>query len=160
MCGFAMAAFVACNDNADTTGTNEDTAKAVEENNAGSLSTSSSNAGYVDLSSGEKVDLWYDQSQGRTINRVTNEPVDFYINSRTGDTIYGSGRYVVNNMIIRSDDGKWKLDDTKIKRDGNEWKMKTGDTKIKVDEDGDMKIENGDKKTKIDKDGDVKEKDN
>jgi hypothetical protein len=35
--------------------------------------------------------------------------------------------------------------------------MKSGDTKIKVEKDGDVKIKEGDKKTKIDEDG-VKQK--
>lgn len=51
-------------------------------------------------------------------------------------------------------DAKWKADDEKMSK---KWKSKDGETKIKVEKDGDMKIKQGDEKIKIDEDG-VKKK--
>lgn len=46
-------------------------------------------------------------------------------------------------------DARWKTDDDKM---GKSWKTKSGDTKIKVDKDGDIKIKNEDGKVKYDAD--------
>src|SRR5688572_28994476 len=64
---------------------------------------------YLDLRTGQPVELYYDPKARRTYTSM-NEPVEFYVDMSTGDTIYGRGRYVVNNYIIRSDDGMYKLD--------------------------------------------------
>ena len=43
--------------------------------------------------------------------------------------------------------------ETEDLKNGEEWKMKVGDTKIKVEEDGDMKVKTPDGKYKVDEEG-------
>ena len=106
------------------------------------------NAKYVDLKTGQPVDLYYNEKKKRTYSASTDEPVDLYVNVATGDTIYGPGRYVVNNYITKTNDGTYKLDDSKVKINGDEIKIKEGDKKLKI-EDGEMKIKDGDDKLKV-----------
>src|SRR5688572_30497549 len=63
---------------------------------------------YMDLRTGQPIELYYDPKARRTYSAKTNEPVEFYIDMNTGDTIYGRGRYVVNNYIIKSDQGMYR----------------------------------------------------
>jgi len=108
-------------------------------------------AKYVDLKTGQPVELYYNSKKKRTYSESTNEPVDLYVNVATGDTIYGQGRYVVNNYIVKTEDGTYKLDNKKIKIDGDDIKIKDGDKKFKM-EDGEIKIKDGDDKMKADAD--------
>lgn len=118
---------------------------------------------YIDPNTGAPVDLYYDAENKMTYNAQTNEPVAFYINTNTNDTIYGQGRYVVNGYITRTGNGEYQLDESKVKKDGDELKMKDGDVKLKIDG-SEMKYKNGDYKYKTDgdetkiKDGDYKKK--
>lgn len=104
---------------------------------------------YIDLRTGQPVELYYDAKTKRTYSAITNEPVDWYVNTATGDTVYGRGRYVVNNYIIRTSDSTYKLDDSKIKIDKDEIKIKDGNRKFKMEK-GDMKMKEGDLKMKGD----------
>jgi|GEM_PF-1440676 len=104
---------------------------------------------YVDLRTGQPVDLYYDPKARRTYSVVTNEPVDFYVDMNTGDTVYGQGRFVVNNYITRSDAGMYKLNADKVKMDKDEIKIKEGNRKFKMDN-SIMKLKEGDMKMKVD----------
>jgi hypothetical protein len=128
---------------------------------------------YIDLKTGQPVELYYDPKARRTYSAITNEPVEFYVDMNTGDTVYGRGRYVVNNYIVRSTDGMYKLDAGKIKMDKDDLKIKEGNKKFKVNnsnmkmkgvEGGKMKVDStsgkmktNDMKKKVNKD-DVKMK--
>lgn len=104
------------------------------------------NARYVDLSSGEKVELVKDEETGLMVHADTRKPVYMYVDTRTNDTIYGSTGKVVNGQVRRTDDGSWQYtgdykyknddEDVKIKVEDGEYKYKSGDVKIKIDEDG------------------------
>ncbi len=111
--------------------------------------TMSTASRYTDLSTGQPVDLYYDPKTRRTYSSITNEPVDFYVDMSSGDTIYGRGRYVVNNYIVRSADNSYKLDEGKVKIDKNEIKIKDGNKKWKMDK-SEMKIKDGNMKGKAD----------
>lgn len=137
---------------------------------SGAMHTSSN---YIDLNTNQPVELVWDKENNRALNKANNQPVELYVNTATRDTIYGPG-YIVNHHVIKTNTGNWTLDDTKIKRDGDElkikkdgmkfkmedgeWKMKTDDGKIKSDDDeikiktddGKMKIEDGETKIKSD----------
>src|SRR5215203_1198658 len=102
---------------------------------------------YIDLNSGDTLDYWYDTDKKIVMNRTTNVPVDFYINTYTGDTVYGRGRFVVNGLLLQGEDGKWKFDETKVKIDKDELKIKDGKRKLKIDGE-DIKIKDGNKKLK------------
>ncbi len=125
---------------------------------------------YVDLNTGKPIYIIADPETGYAYDSISKVPVDFYINSTTGDTLYKTG-LVVNHNLINSD-GKWMFDETKVKIDGDKIKIKNGDEKIKINgeetkvKDGDykkktdgdnMKIKDGDDKTKVE-DGEVKSK--
>jgi hypothetical protein len=118
---------------------------------------------YIDLNNGDTLDYWYDTDKKTVMNRTTNLPVDLYINTYTGDTVYGRGRFVVNGLVLQGQDGKWKLDESKVKMDGDELKIKDGKRKLKIDgqdikvKDGKNKIKSDEKQAKI-KDGDTKAK--
>lgn len=105
---------------------------------------------YVNLISGEKVNIIADPTTGIAVDSKTQIPVEFYYDPVTLDTLYQNGM-VVNRMIIKEGEGKYRLDDMKIKIDGDEIKIKTDTSKLKIDGE-DMKIKNGDEKTKIDND--------
>jgi len=102
---------------------------------------------YIDLSTGQPVDLYYDAKKNRVYSVVTNEPVDFYVDLSSGDTIYGTGRYVVNNYIVKSPEGQYRLDMKKVKLEKNELKMKDGNKKFKMDK-SDMRMRDQDMKMK------------
>lgn len=167
-----MAALIACNSNnkmnASTDSTTTDTAMVAE-----SPSTTATAAvvpgSYVDLSTGKEVKVIADPQTGYAIDSNTRTPVEFYVNTSTGDTLYRTG-IIVNNAILK-DGGTWKLNDDMIERDGDNIKVKTGadgdikiknkttDTKTKIEADGDAKIKTPTSKTKISEDGKVKTKD-
>ncbi len=120
---------------------------------------------YVDLSTGEKVDLVEDSTTGRMVNAETKEPVKIYVNTGTHDTIYGPTGKVINNEVVKTSDGKYvyKDDEMKIKTTDTDTKIKIDengdddvDYKKKVEKDGDIKIKDGDTKIKIEADGETK----
>ena len=111
---------------------------------------------YQDLNTGETIDIWYDAVGIRTLNKKTGAPVEFYINKATNDTVFGRGRFVVNGYVVKGDDGKWKLDDGKVKVDGDELKVKVGGQKFKIDGD-EIKVKGNGVKAKSE-DGEVKVK--
>ncbi|MFI5131367.1 MAG: hypothetical protein ACHQFX_15300 [Chitinophagales bacterium] len=105
---------------------------------------------YVDLTSGEHIDLVKDEKTGLMVDSKTRQPVYMYVDTKTHDTIYGVTGKVVNGHIVKTEDGKYKYDGD------DEYKMKNGDYKVKVEGD-EIKIKDGDKKIKIE-DGEKKVK--
>lgn len=113
---------------------------------------------YVDIYTGEAIDIWFNPQKMMTINRKTNSPIEFYINTSNWDTVYGKGQFVVNNLIHKGDNGLYHLDENKVKLDGDELKIKDGNRKLKIDGD-DIKIKENGEKFKYDlKDGEGKVK--
>ena len=113
---------------------------------------------YVDIYTGLPIDIYYDAGKHITINRVTRTPVEFYINTSNWDTVYGIGQFVVNNFIVKDENGRYKLDESKVKMDGDELKIKDGDRKLKIDGE-EFKLKDGDLKIKQDfEDGELKVK--
>ena len=101
---------------------------------------------YVDLRTGENIELEKDSETGVWVNAKTKKPVYMYVDTKKNDTIYGKSGLVINGHIVRSDDNVYWYDvDHK-----EEYKVKSDDYKMKVEKDGDIKIKEGDKKTKID----------
>lgn len=115
---------------------------------------------YLDLTTGQPLELEKDAGTGLMVNKTTGEPATIYVDRKTADTIYGKTGEVINgHVVIRGN--KYMFDgDEKLKMEDNgELKYKDGDHKTKVDKDGDMKIKNGDRKVKIDEEtGDKKVK--
>jgi len=106
---------------------------------------------YYDLTAGKYVDLEKDEKSGKMVNTATQEPVYIYVDTETRDTIYGATGDVVNGHVVKTSDGKYDIDDEykikygdyKKKVDGDEVKIKDGDTKIK-EEDGERKVKKDD----------------
>ena len=108
---------------------------------------------YLDLSTGETVEIEKDEKTGAVINKDTGEPLYIYVDTRTGDTIYAKTGAVVNGHIVQKGDKYYFEDDVKLKLedDGSvEYKDDDRDYKVKIDEDGDYKKKDGDRKVKID----------
>ena len=108
---------------------------------------------YVDLRTGEKIEIEKDPQTGTWINKETDKPVYIYVDTKTHDTIYGASGKVINGYVVKTEDGKYKYEaddeykvkygDYKKKVDGDEVKIKDGDTKIKI-EDGEKKVKKDD----------------
>lgn len=119
---------------------------------------------FVDLETGKTITVVKDSTTGYMINAETKEPVRIYVNTKTNDTIYGRTGKVINNLVVKTADGKYTYTDeseikVKVETDGNG--DGDGDYKKKVEADGDIKIKDGDTKIKIEADGDKKiKKDN
>jgi hypothetical protein len=128
---------------------------------------------YVDLNSGDSIQVIADPVTGYAINSETQKPVYLYVDNDR-DTIFTTGA-VVNNKITRVNDEYFEVDNSKItfedqdvtvkyadykkKFDGDDYKVKGDDYKLKVEGDGDSKLKDGDYKKKVEEDGDVKIKD-
>ena len=109
---------------------------------------------YIDLRTGEKIEIEKDPVTGAWLNADTKEPVYIYIDTKNNDTIYGKTGAVINGHVVKSGDVYW-YDDDMVGWDDSmegESKYKKDGYKEKVDEDGDVKIkdDNNDKKIKID----------
>ena len=104
---------------------------------------------YTNLNTGKTVYIVADPATGWAVDSITKVPVEFYIGT-TGDTLFQTG-LVVNHAIMQTD-GKWMLDETKIKRDGDDIKIKYSDgSKVKM-EDDDLKIKGEEGKIKVNDD--------
>jgi hypothetical protein len=97
---------------------------------------------YVNLVSGEQISVERDKSTGLMVDNKTHKPVYMYVDTKTHDTILGATGEVINGRIVKTEDGKFKYDGE------DEYKLKSGDYKKKVDGD-EVKIKNGDRKIKI-----------
>lgn len=120
---------------------------------------------YVDLNSGDSVQVIVDPVTGYAINSKNQKPVYLYVDNNR-DTIFTTGA-VVNNKITRVDDDYYQIDDTKVtvedkdviikyddykkKFDGDDYKVKDDNYKLKVEGDGDSKLKDGNYKKKYPK---------
>ena len=106
---------------------------------------------YVDLSTGQPVDLVKDDATGAMVNSETKQPVYIYVDTKNNDTIYGKTGKVINGHVVRTSDNRYLLDeDEKQEISNNAIEYKDGDLKVEVEKDGDIKIKDGDTKKKLD----------
>ena len=103
-------------------------------------------AKYIDLRTGETIKLEKDPVTGFWLNADTKEPAYIYVDTKSGDTIYGKTGKVINGHVVRGSDNVYWYD---VDYD-NEYKAKSSDYKMEVEKDGDITIKDGDTKTKID----------
>jgi len=141
------AAFIGCNSNQDKDMAGDTTMVMESEYSQNDVKVVPGN--YTNLNTGKTVYIIMDPQTGWAIDSIERVPIEFYTNN-VGDTLFQTG-LVVNNALMRAD-GKWMLDETKIKRDGDQIKMKfeNGD-KIKIDGD-EIKMKDDAGKVKIDGD--------
>ncbi|WP_276349265.1 hypothetical protein [Daejeonella sp. JGW-45] len=141
-------AVVACN-NKKTGDDVTDSTMVSESTEMTSTTTQVVPGSYTDLNSGKTVYVIADAETGWAVDSITKVPVEFYID-RSGDTLFKTG-LVVNDVIVKTD-GKWMLDETKIKRDGDDIKIKYEDgSKVKTDGE-ELKIKGDEGKIKVDDD--------
>lgn len=117
----------------------------------------------VDLYTGQTVDVYYDTVSWKTINRTTNMPVDYYIiqyedAGMRPDTVHGITGLIVNDLMWQNAEGKWILNEAKVKWDGNELKMKDKYGRKVKWEQGKMKIKDWNSKYKNEQGDDAKYK--
>lgn len=159
-----ISGMAACNNSstADTDDTDTVLVGAAEKQTTRVVNSSFNPDGsYVDLSTGKTVKLTRNETDGTIMNMETSQPVEFYVDMSTHDTFYAKTGTVVNYALLQ-EEGKYKLDDAKIKWEGDELKIKNADgSKEKITDDeykyksDDVKIKETEDETKI-KAGDTK----
>lgn len=87
---------------------------------------------YRDLRTGQDINLRYDKNSKITYNAVTNEPVDYYLNVTTGDTVSGRGQYIVNSYMTNNG-GTWGVDTTRLRVSDNGIYIIDGNRKLKTE---------------------------
>ena len=143
------ATFVACNSNPDGDKTMDSTSMETSTTMSTETEAKVIPGSYTNLNTGKTVYIISDPQTGWAIDSISRVPVEFYTNN-SGDTLFQTG-LVVNQAIMQSD-GKWMLDETKIKRNGNGIKIKYEDgSKVKMDGD-ELKIKGEDGKVKVEDD--------
>jgi hypothetical protein len=161
--------FAACNsDGNNTTSTDSTTTTDVSTNTstgnyaaqADSFKINSEAGNYLDARTGKPIKINVDATTGERVNAETNEPVRYYVDRRTwwvyGDDSWdaiGSAQMEGNELRFKDDNDKWVTYDQKWKTDDGEAKMKSDDSKTKVEKDGDSKTKADDGKVKSDDDG-------
>ncbi|HVK97426.1 MAG TPA: hypothetical protein VM368_06395 [Flavisolibacter sp.] len=162
--------FIACTNSGDATAATDTTTTTTTTTDMGSyaakaetLRTESEAGNYLDPRTGKQLRLQMDASTGRVTNVETGEPVWRYVDRRNwwvygGDNWdrIGEARMDGDRLMYKDDsnnwvdyDARWKTEDTRLQE---EYKMKYGDTKIKVDKDGDVKVKDEKGKVKYDAD--------
>ena len=117
---------------------------------------------YVDLNTGNHVNIIKDSVTGTMVNSETKQPVTIYYDTQTKDTIYGTTGEVINNKVVKTSDGKYtyvvpvvpvktEVKEKVLTQDEIDRELlKNGNYKKKVEKDGDIKIKHGDTKIKYD----------
>ena len=145
-----------CNNNPDSDGdvTNDSVAAATTtlQSNA---STDTRGIAYYDLQTNSPVEVTQDEKTHQYVEVSTHKPLTFYYDPVSHDTFDVRGRLVNNALVLT--EGKYKVDEAKVKSNEDAFKIKTNEMKMKVESDGDMKMKTDDKKIK-DKDDKYKEK--
>jgi len=72
------------------------------------------NTKYLDLKTNKEVTVRIDTVRGRIVNLETEEPIDLFVEPVKHDTIYGQTGSVVNNYIIKDDNGSYRVDTVRI----------------------------------------------
>ena len=165
--------FAACNSDGDNTASTDSTTTTTMDVNtnmstgnyaaqADSFKINSEAGNYLDARTGNPIKINVDATTGVRVNAETNEPVKYYVDRRTWwvygddswDTI-GSAHMEGNELRFRDNNDKWVTFDQKWKIDegDGEAKMKSDDSKTKVEKDGDSKTKTDDGKLKSDEDG-------
>ncbi len=160
--------FVACNNDGDSTSSTDSTTSTTTDvaTSTGSYSAQAdsfrvnSEAGYyLNARTGKPIKINVDATTGARVNAESNEPVDYYVDKRTWwvysddswDTI-GMAQMQGEELRYRSENDKWVTFDERWKME-DDTKMKSADSKTKVEKDGDTKTKSGDTKVKTDEDG-------
>ncbi len=69
---------------------------------------------FIDLETGKHIDVIKDLTNGYMVNADTKEPVIIYVDTETKDTIYGKTGEVINDHVIKTEEGKYKYVSTDV----------------------------------------------
>ena len=72
------------------------------------------NVKYLDLKTKKEVVVKIDTVRGEVVNTETDEPIDLLVEPVKHDTIYGQTGTVVNNYIIKDENGTYRVDTVRI----------------------------------------------
>lgn len=72
----------------------------------GLISCSGNAYRYVDLNTGERINVIKDTTTGYWINAETKKPLVVYYDRKTKDTLYGKTGEIINNKVVVRD-GKY-----------------------------------------------------
>ena len=77
---------------------------------------------YTDIRTGQPLEYRFDSASHSILDPRSGKPIDFFVNSATGDTLTGSG-YIVNNYLTR-EDSVYTLDKQKVETRGDKlWEL-------------------------------------
>lgn len=77
---------------------------------------------FLDLNSGKTFQFIYD-GLNDIYNRSDLLELEFYVNTRTKDTMWLEDAIVVNNALLRDAKGSYRVDPMKVKRDGASYRV-------------------------------------
>lgn len=173
-------AFTACNNSGENSTASEDTLNNAGDNSAVNSQTSTGDyAAFADEIEKNSTQGYYvnpktgqpykNLNVNRTTGEITdenNEPVWRYVDNRDW-WVYGlnddwtwqkmnQAKMDNDQLMYKDEAGNWVTYDVywkeKDEKMSNDWKTKSGDTKIKVDKDGDIKVKDEEGKVKYDAD--------
>ncbi|MEO5499940.1 MAG: hypothetical protein ABIR31_00735 [Ginsengibacter sp.] len=101
---------------------------------------------FYSLETKQPVVVIEDENTHQYMDASTQQPVTYYYEPISNDTFDMRGRLVNNALILT--DGKYSLDDAKIKSNDNAFKIKSDEWKMKWGKDGDNKMKDDDMKIK------------
>ena len=136
---------------------------------ADSFRVNSEAGNYLNPRTGKPMRLRYDTERHYAVDETTNEPVWRYVDKRNysvygtmeNDTVgmynsMGTARMQNNRLEYQGEGDTWVTYDKRYKEEDERrtkgWKIKDGDTKIKVSRDGDIKVKDENGKVKYDAD--------
>lgn len=150
----AVFGFTACDDSSSssTTGTDSttNTNSTTTTNNPGGAETKS----VTDLRSGQTITIRRDTSTWRYVDVASGSVVGIYFDPVSHDTFDSRG-YILNNALM-SDNGNWTIVEERLWENPENVKIKDNDMKLKIEDDK-MKMKTDDGKIKQE-DGKYKEK--
>lgn len=148
-----MVAFSACDNDTNTVTTSDTTTQmtqpatiAAEGTASGRYALSETDT-YMDLNTQKTFTLRHDSQSGYyTASDMT--PLNIYVNTTTRDTFSGPEGLLVNNALVFTN-GAYSIDELKVKRNGEGYKVKSedGEYKEKLNE-NEYKLKDGDVKVK------------
>lgn len=119
---------------------------------------------FIDLYTGEIIQIYYDTINWKTINKINESPIDYYIiryknADLHADTVHGVTGIIVNELIWKDNNNeKWVFNEAKVKWDGDEFKMKDKYGRKVKWEQGELKIKDWNNKFKSETGDDTKYK--
>jgi hypothetical protein len=179
-------AFTACNNSGENTTASGDSLNPADNSAVNTETSSGDYAAFADeIEKNSSQGYYVNPRTGKpykklTVNRSTgeisdenNEPVWRYVDNRDW-WVYGldddfswhkmnEAKLDNDQLLYKDENGNWVSYDvywkSKDEKISNDWKTKSGDTKIKVDKDGDIKVKDEEGKVKYDADDNKVKKD-